>query len=151
MRMPEARCAESNHSSSSSRQCQISWLVHTSCTGIRIRLTFVLYNTSLTSTCSFCLRIRLYRFLIIITSPASPKSFGRAASPSLTAENGLARCVCYYLCNAHCRRVQSSRSIVFWWHCGFIRTSGFVDDYVRTEWPKIDDAKRVRDSPGGSS
>jgi len=32
---------------------------------------------------------------------------GRAASLPLTAENGLGRCVCYYLCNAHCRRVQS--------------------------------------------
>ena len=32
---------------------------------------------------------------------------GRAASPPLTAENEVARCVCYYLCNAHCRQVQS--------------------------------------------
>jgi len=32
---------------------------------------------------------------------------GRATSPSLMAENGLARCVCYYLCNAYYRQVQS--------------------------------------------
>jgi len=43
----------------------------------------------------------------------SPKShLGRAElrrHPSaITAENGLTRCVCYYLCNAHCRRVQHS-------------------------------------------
>jgi len=40
------------------------------------------------------------------TSPRQTH-LGKAASPSLTVENGLARCVCYYLCHAHCRRVQS--------------------------------------------
>jgi len=44
--------------------------------------------------------------MMIITSPSLSHS-GRVTSPSLTAENGLARCMCYYLCNAHCRRVQS--------------------------------------------
>jgi len=33
-------------------------------------------------------------------------NLGRAASPPLMTGNELARCVCY-LCNAHCRRVQS--------------------------------------------
>ena len=38
----------------------------------------------------------------------SPQNhLGRAASPPFTAENGLARCVCCYLCNTHCKRVQS--------------------------------------------
>jgi len=40
------------------------------------------------------------------TSP--PQShLGRAALPPLTAENRLAHCMCYYLCSAHCRSVQS--------------------------------------------
>ena len=38
----------------------------------------------------------------------SPQShLGRAALPPFTAENGLTCCVHYYLCDAHCRRVQS--------------------------------------------
>jgi len=36
---------------------------------------------------------------------SSQSHLGRAASPPLTVENELARCVCYYLCNAHGRRV----------------------------------------------
>jgi len=32
---------------------------------------------------------------------------GRTALQPFTPENGLARFVCYYLCNAHCRRFQS--------------------------------------------
>jgi len=48
----------------------------------------------------------VYRRHLQTTSP--PQShLGRAASPPLTAENGLARCVCYYLCSGHRRRVQS--------------------------------------------
>ena len=44
--------------------------------------------------------------MIIITSPLL-SHLGSATLPSLTAANGLAHCVCYYLCNSHCRRVQS--------------------------------------------
>ena len=32
---------------------------------------------------------------------------GRATSPPITAEIGLACCMCYYLCSAHCRQVKS--------------------------------------------
>jgi len=37
----------------------------------------------------------------------SPKSLGKSVSPPLMAENAFIYFVCYQLCNAHCRRVQS--------------------------------------------
>jgi len=47
-------------------------------------------------------------YLTEYQNKSSPKSFGKSrVATSHTAENGLSRCVCYYLCNAHCRRVQS--------------------------------------------
>jgi len=44
----------------------------------------------------------------IFFNKSSQSHLGRAASPPLTAENGFAHCVCYYLCNAHCN--ESSHS-----------------------------------------
>jgi len=41
------------------------------------------------------------------STATTPSHLARAASLPLTSENGLARCVCYYLCDVHCRRLQS--------------------------------------------
>jgi len=55
----------------------------------------------------FHLTANSHIMLITNYNKSSPKSFGKSSIATLMTENGLTYCMCYYLCNAHCRQVQS--------------------------------------------